>query len=47
MKRTVVAVVLSLAACATSNPRKASLEEIPALPSFRLQNDDGVIHETS
>jgi peptidoglycan-associated lipoprotein len=32
MKRTLVAVALSLAACATSNPRKASLEEIPARP---------------
>jgi peptidoglycan-associated lipoprotein len=35
MKRTLVAVALSLAACATSNPRKASLEEIPARPAER------------
>ncbi len=35
MKRTLVAVALSLAACATSNPRKASLEEIPARPAAR------------
>jgi len=33
MKRTLAVVALSLAACATSNPRTSSLEEIPARPA--------------
>lgn len=37
MKRTLAAIALSLAACATSSPRKASLEEIPARPAERAE----------
>jgi peptidoglycan-associated lipoprotein len=37
MKRILAAAALSLAACATSNARKASLEEIPSTPAQKAE----------